>query len=243
MAKKKLSASECCKILGIDKDKVSDKVFLKSLYNKLVKEHHPDIGGDEELFKNINEAYNTLNELDTYVEESEEVRKTVKYQYYVSNRKPNKNDIIISYPLTVEEINKGLTIRHTFTRMDRTMPSTVSEDFLIAPENMNQQGYFLYPNKGHNGTGYFIIKPTINDKDSIQLMESPDQTKYPDSSSIHKVTKKQIRENDIITIKTPQGDYKLTLKSDKSQVITNMGLKIAPNLFSNHIAVIDTDKW
>ena len=243
MAKKKLSASECCKILGIDKDKVSDKVFLKSLYNKLVKEHHPDIGGDEELFKNINEAYNTLNELDSFIEDAEEIRRIVKHQYYVSNRKPNKNDIIISYPLTVDEINKCTTIRHTFTRMDRTTPTTVTEDFLIAPENMNQQGYFMYPNKGHNGTGYFIIKPTINDKDTIQLMESPDQIRYPDTCSFHKVTKKQIKDNDIITIPTPRGDYKLTLKSDKTQVITNMGLKIAPDIFSNHIAVIDTDQW
>lgn len=35
---------------------------IKSKYRQLAKENHPDIGGDEDLFKRINEAYNLLKE-------------------------------------------------------------------------------------------------------------------------------------------------------------------------------------
>lgn len=45
-------------ILGIDKSASSDDI--KAAFKKLAKIHHPDIGGDIEKFKQINEAYSVL---------------------------------------------------------------------------------------------------------------------------------------------------------------------------------------
>jgi molecular chaperone DnaJ len=47
------------KILGVDKK--SDKEDIKRAFRKLSKEYHPDLGGDAEKFKEINEAYSVLS--------------------------------------------------------------------------------------------------------------------------------------------------------------------------------------
>ena len=47
-------------ILGVNRD-ASDKE-LKSAYKKASMQHHPDRGGNEEKFKQINEAYSTLKD-------------------------------------------------------------------------------------------------------------------------------------------------------------------------------------
>ena len=47
-------------MLGVDKD--ADKETIKKAYRKLAMKHHPDKGGDEDKFKNINEAYSILND-------------------------------------------------------------------------------------------------------------------------------------------------------------------------------------
>lgn len=46
-------------LLGVDKS--ADQETIKKAYRTLSKEHHPDTGGDEEKFKEINEAYSTLS--------------------------------------------------------------------------------------------------------------------------------------------------------------------------------------
>lgn len=49
-------------ILGVKRD-ASDKE-IKNAYRNLAKEHHPDIGGDENKFKEISEAYDILSDKD-----------------------------------------------------------------------------------------------------------------------------------------------------------------------------------
>jgi len=47
-------------VLGIQKNASADEI--KKSYRKLAKEHHPDRGGDEQKFKEISEAYETLSD-------------------------------------------------------------------------------------------------------------------------------------------------------------------------------------
>ena len=48
------------KILGVSKEADVDE--MKSSFRSLSKKHHPDVGGDEERFKEINEAYSVLSD-------------------------------------------------------------------------------------------------------------------------------------------------------------------------------------
>lgn len=48
------------KILGVDKNATQDE--LKKAFRKLAMKHHPDKGGDEKKFKEINEAYQVLGD-------------------------------------------------------------------------------------------------------------------------------------------------------------------------------------
>jgi len=47
-------------ILGVSKTASADEI--KKKFRELSKKHHPDKGGDEEMFKKINEAYSTLSD-------------------------------------------------------------------------------------------------------------------------------------------------------------------------------------
>ena len=48
------------KTLGVSKDATADEI--KKAFRKLARTHHPDAGGDEEKFKEINEAYEVLSD-------------------------------------------------------------------------------------------------------------------------------------------------------------------------------------
>jgi hypothetical protein len=51
------------KILQLDKDDLisgSHTIKIKSAYKRLAKVYHPDLGGDEEKFKQLNEAHNQM---------------------------------------------------------------------------------------------------------------------------------------------------------------------------------------
>lgn len=54
------SAPDYYKILGISKD--ASESEIKKAFRKLAQKHHPDAGGDEEKFKEINEAYEVLSD-------------------------------------------------------------------------------------------------------------------------------------------------------------------------------------
>ena len=47
-------------VLGVDKD--ATEKDIKKAYRKLAVKHHPDKGGDEHLFKEINAAYEILGD-------------------------------------------------------------------------------------------------------------------------------------------------------------------------------------
>ncbi len=55
-------AKDYYQILGVARDASSDEI--RKAYHKLAHQHHPDKGGDEKKFKEINEAYQTLSHKD-----------------------------------------------------------------------------------------------------------------------------------------------------------------------------------
>lgn len=54
------SAPDYYKTLGVSKDATADEI--KKAFRKLARTHHPDAGGDEAKFKEINEAYEVLSD-------------------------------------------------------------------------------------------------------------------------------------------------------------------------------------
>lgn len=54
------STPDYYKVLGVSKDASADEI--KKAFRKLARTHHPDAGGDEARFKEINEAYEVLSD-------------------------------------------------------------------------------------------------------------------------------------------------------------------------------------
>lgn len=54
------NAPDYYKILGVSRD--ADADTIKKAFRKLARKHHPDAGGDEAKFKEINEAYEVLSD-------------------------------------------------------------------------------------------------------------------------------------------------------------------------------------
>ncbi len=116
-------------ILGVREDSTTEEI--KKAYRKLSKEHHPDMGGDSEKFKNISEAYGILGD------------KTKKNDYDNRQRNPffggnaGKDDLFNHFfnqsqgggnrqqsenlnanvDITLEEINEGATKTIRFNRV------------------------------------------------------------------------------------------------------------------------------
>ena len=52
-------------VLGVSRD-ASDKE-IKTAFRKLAQKYHPDAGGDEQKFKEISEAYETLSDAKKHI--------------------------------------------------------------------------------------------------------------------------------------------------------------------------------
>ena len=50
-------------ILGVKKD--ASAAEIKKAFRKLARKHHPDTGGDEEKFKELNSAYEVLSDTES----------------------------------------------------------------------------------------------------------------------------------------------------------------------------------
>lgn len=61
---------EACNVLGVAED--ADKDAIKKAYHKLALKHHPDKGGNAEVFREVSEAYKLLMEYDDGLNEEEE---------------------------------------------------------------------------------------------------------------------------------------------------------------------------
>jgi len=58
--RKNVDTTKLYEVLGVEKD--ADQKVLKKAYRKLCLKHHPDKGGDEHVFKEVNAAYEILSD-------------------------------------------------------------------------------------------------------------------------------------------------------------------------------------
>jgi len=58
--RKDVDTTKLYEVLGVEKD--ADPKTMKKAYRKLCLKHHPDKGGDEHTFKEVNAAYEILSD-------------------------------------------------------------------------------------------------------------------------------------------------------------------------------------
>jgi curved DNA-binding protein len=111
-------------ILGVDKN--ADQLQIKKAYRSLVKQHHPDQGGDPETFKKINEAYEVLGDP---VKKQQYDNPQPEIQFNANNfedlfgsifgrhvRQTVRNrDLKISITLSLEEVLNGKEVVATYS--------------------------------------------------------------------------------------------------------------------------------
>ena len=115
-------------ILGVTQHSTPDEI--RQAYRKLVKEHHPDRGGDSEKFKKINEAYDVLKDQQKRAE-YDTPRPEFKFnsnninindfhdlfgQFFGQHSQVRKNkDIRLSVSMTLEDVAIGKEILGVYT--------------------------------------------------------------------------------------------------------------------------------
>ena len=108
-------------VLGLKSD--ANQSDIKKAYRNLVKVHHPDIGGSEERFKNISQAYETLS--DSTKKKEYDLKNTFRsgnfdnfYNQFggdfsnmfdnAFNQSAKGSDITIRLGITLEEVYHGV---------------------------------------------------------------------------------------------------------------------------------------
>src|SRR5215208_5716755 len=117
-------------LLGVDKTASHDEI--KKAYRKKSKEHHPDKGGDEEMFKKISLAYESLSDtqkranydrfgsIDGNKQQQhpfESFRRGYSNNFHRPTRKGSDLHIVVK--LTLEEIYHGVTKILKYKRQDK----------------------------------------------------------------------------------------------------------------------------
>jgi len=149
------------KVLELSKDATQDDI--KNAYRKLAKKYHPDTGGDEVLFKKINDAYSTLSNK----EKKEEYDRTInnknvkieddiydinnssnniyydfvrhaKQDYQRKARENQEKEKVINTDLTLDEFINGTSKQFKFkdNNIDKTLNVNFSPLTLIVRSNI-----------------------------------------------------------------------------------------------------------
>lgn len=106
-------------VLGVSKTATQEEI--KKAYKALVKQHHPDQGGDAELFKTITEAYETLKDPQKREIYDNPPRNEFNFRYnseditdifnsffqQTAHRNYRNRDIKLSIEITLEEVLSG----------------------------------------------------------------------------------------------------------------------------------------
>lgn len=126
--------SDPYKVLGVKRD--ANKDTIKKAYRKLAMKHHPDKGGDEDKFKNINEAYSILSDdaKRQRWEASErgsgfppgfdpfDIFRNAKPRQRQQGKDAKDNELGFSIRVTLDQIKKGTKQRMRFNREIKCRP-------------------------------------------------------------------------------------------------------------------------
>ncbi len=116
-------------VLGLTKGANANEI--KKAYRKLAKTLHPDMGGDENKFKEVSEAYEILSDADKkakYDQYGHEGERHTRFNPFNSGFNPFGNvyeqpervgeNMSITIKLTLEEIHTGITKKYKYNRTD-----------------------------------------------------------------------------------------------------------------------------
>ena len=131
--------------LGFEDGAVVTKSEVKKRFRELVKQHHPDIGGDETEFKELVAAFEKISSKTSergtriddeeiavkknvfesfWTEQTEKIRKmsipdkhrTIAYYYITVVRKVDMRDFMMqSSSVKISQLNRGMVLQSTFT--------------------------------------------------------------------------------------------------------------------------------
>lgn len=109
-------------ILGVSNTASQDQI--KQAYRKLAKQHHPDTGGDETKFKEVNAAYQTLKDVGRrrdYDQPAQNMNSNnfedMFSSFFSQNNLHQRNrDIKIAVTITLEEVASGKEIIAEYMR-------------------------------------------------------------------------------------------------------------------------------
>jgi molecular chaperone DnaJ len=142
-------------VLGVNETSTPDEI--KKAYRKLAMEHHPDKGGDEEKFKKISEAYDTLGDENKRTQYDNQRKNPFGNMGGVGSmfeeffnagfqqqRKTNAPDKVINLEIGAIESYLGIE-------------KTINFDRKIKCEPCNGKGGDKVKCHGCNGTGFSVI--------------------------------------------------------------------------------------
>lgn len=152
--------------LGVDEKATQDEI--KKAYRKLAKENHPDKGGNEELFKKISVAYDTLGD-ENKRSQYDNMRKNPFANFgkgfdmesffqqmtgqSFGHRQRNKvHDTIVNANITVLESYKSSEKEITYQRKDKCTPCSGSGGDKKTCQVCNGQGFTMR----QVGSGMFV---------------------------------------------------------------------------------------
>lgn len=157
-------------ILGVGRNATQDEI--KKAYRELSKKYHPDRkDGNEEKFKEVNEAYSVLSD-ENKKKEYDYVNSGSNNWFRGFNNPFNRNrmysDIQVQVEISIDEAYYGCTkpIRVNSTLLNVDIPKGTPNGQRLKIEGYGTQGYDMY---GNIKTGDLIVIVIVKSNDKLWL--------------------------------------------------------------------------